>query len=447
MPTHAEHILVVDDSAATREILRRNLEGAGYVVHAAPGVAEAIALLEDERGSSVSLVITDYRMPEADGLALVRELRSRQHRARIIMLTGFATVAGAVTAMREGVHDYLPKPFSDEELRQAVASALERLPARAEDPGAPSPQGMLGASPGMRRVYRLIERAAATEVPVLIHGESGTGKELVARAIHYGGRRAGEAFLAVNCAAIPDNLIESELFGHTRGAFTGAVSARPGFFIAAQGGTLFLDEIAELAPVAQAKLLRVIQERKVHPVGADAPRDADVRLVAATNKDLAALSTSGEFRQDLYFRLNVLPIELPPLRERGDDVAMLIHHFVEAAAAEHGLPQPQITPGAMEALRRYSWPGNVRELQNLVHRLVILSEGGIDTPDLPEILLRRAPAGTAPTQLRPLREVELEHVRAVLDAVGGNKTRAAQILGIDRKSLRERLKAAEPGAD
>jgi DNA-binding NtrC family response regulator len=296
----------------------------------------------------------------------------------------------------------------------------------------------------MRRVYRLVERAAATEVPVLVQGESGTGKELVARAIHYKSRRAAEPFLAVNCAAIPDNLIESELFGHTKGAFTGAASARPGFFVSASGGTLFLDEIGELAPVAQAKLLRVIQERQVQPVGSDQPREVDVRLVAATNKDLGALAAAGEFRQDLYFRLNVLPIELPPLRERGDDVGLLIRHFLRSAAAEHGLPQPEITPAALDALRRYAWPGNVRELQNLVHRLVILSEGRIDTPDLPEILLRRAGAGDAPTALRPLREVELEHIRAVLDAVGGNKTRAAQILGIDRKSLRERLKAAAP---
>lgn len=443
MADRTEHILVVDDAAPTREILERNLRAHGYEVLTADSVAAAMDLIEKAQ-MPIDLVITDYRMPEVDGLALVRRLRAMRSPPGIIMITGYATVEGAVAAMREGVEDYLPKPFSDEELRQAVESALEKVRARRGTPDAEAeaPHGIIGRSPAMQRVYRLMERAAATDVPVLIQGESGTGKELVARGIHYASRRAAGPFIAVNCAAIPDTLIESELFGHTKGAFTGAAAARPGLFAAADGGTLFMDEVAELSPTAQAKLLRVIQERQVQAVGADKTRDVDVRIIAATNKDLAAMAADGRFRQDLYFRLNVLPIELPPLRERGEDVVLLIRHFLTTAAEEHGVPVPEIMPGALAELSRYSWPGNVRELQNVIQRLVILSEGRIDTADLPEMMNRPSAPSAAPNVLRPLREVELEHIRAVLDAVGGNKTRAAQILGIDRKSIRERLKAA-----
>lgn len=448
MSDQPEHVLIVDDSPATREILQRNLVADGYLVHSAESVAAAVDVLARE---PVDLVITDLRMPGADGMHLVRHVRDHFRSTAIIMVTGYATVGGAVSAMREGVEDYLPKPFSDEELRQAVRSALGKLRLRrgVESSGrVDAPPGMIGASAAMQAVYRLIVRAGGAQVPVLIFGESGTGKELVARAIHAAGPRAGEPFLAVNCAAIPENLIESELFGHAKGAFTGAAAARQGFFLAADGGTLFLDEVAELSPIAQAKLLRVLQDQHVQAVGADTPRKVDVRIIAATNKNLEALAREGAFRQDLFFRLHVLPIELPPLRDRGDDVVLLFRHFLAAAAAGGGSPAPTVTDAAIEAIRRYPWPGNVRELQNLAQRLVILAEDGvIDTVDLP-LVMRSAPPVADPRDggaLRPLRDVELQHITAVLERAGGNKTKAAAILGIDRKSLREKLKAARSG--
>jgi DNA-binding NtrC family response regulator len=374
------------------------------------------------------------------------------------MVTGFATVGGAVSAMREGVEDYLPKPFSDEELKAAVRSSLDKVRARRdiEDPeGVEAPDGIIGESPAMQRVYRLIARAADAMVPVLITGESGTGKELVARAIHYRGPRASGPFLAVNCAAIPDSLIESELFGHTKGAFTGATSARQGLFVAADGGTLFLDEVAELSPIAQAKLLRVLQDREVQAVGADQTRPVDVRIITATNQDIESMTREGRFREDLYFRLHVLPIDLPALRERGDDVILLFKHFLAKACAEQGATPagqarpPRVTDAALKAVARYPWPGNVRELQNLAQRLVILADAGvIDVADLPTVMRSAAPVTPDPdSTLRTLREVELAHLRAVLERVGGNKTKAAAILGIDRKSLREKLKAAAPPAE
>ena len=450
----AARILIVDDSPATREVLDRNLRAEGHVVVSAANVAAAMAILNQ---GPIDLVITDMRMPGADGMELVRNVRDHHRGTGVIMVTGFATVGGAVSAMRGGVDDYLPNPFSDEELRHAVAAALDKVRQRREiDAPVPveAPDGLIGASAAMQRVYRLIARAASASVPVLITGESGTGKELVARAIHYRGPRASAPFLAVNCAAIPETLIESELFGHAKGSFTGATAARQGFFVAADGGTLFLDEVAELSPIAQAKLLRVLQEQTVQAVGSDQPRAVDVRVIAATNKDLEGLARDGKFREDLFFRLHVLPIEMPPLRERDGDVVPLLRHFLAAAAEQCSAPAPRVTESAVEALRRYSWPGNVRELQNLAQRLVIFADAGvIDTVDLPTVMRYVAPpsppspaAGAPFSPLhRTLREVELAHIRAVLESVGGNKTRAATILGIDRKSLRERLKATEAG--
>lgn len=448
MTTETARILIVDDSPATREVLERNLRAEGHEVHSAANVAAAIKVLEQ---AAIDLVVTDLRMPGGDGMELVRYVRDHCRGVGVIMVTGFATVGGAVSAMREGVDDYLPKPFTDEELRHAVRSALDKVRTRREvESAAPvaAPDGLIGTSPAMQRVYRLIDRAAGASVPVLITGESGTGKELVARAIHYRGSRASAPFLAVNCAAIPESLIESELFGHAKGSFTGATAARQGFFVAADGGTLFLDEVAELSPIAQAKLLRVLQEKTVQAVGADKSRTVDVRVIAATNKDLEGLAREGKFREDLFFRLHVLPIELPPLREREGDVVPLFRHFLAAAAEQDSSPAPRLTDSAVDALKRYPWPGNVRELQNLAQRLVIFAEAGvIDTVDLPTVMRYVASppppsSGSSSASHRTLREVEVEHLRVVLESVGGNKTKAAAILGIDRKSLRERLKAS-----
>jgi DNA-binding NtrC family response regulator len=443
--TDATRVLVVDDSAATREVLERNLRSEGHDVTTCSDVRTALGILE--RGK-IDLVVTDLRMPGADGMELVRHVRDNHRETGVIMVTGFATVGGAVSAMREGVDDYLPKPFSDDELRSAVSSCLEKVRLRREIERAGSveaPHGLIGSSAPMQHVYRLIARASAVRVPVLITGESGTGKELVARAIHYQDSFEPGPFLAVNCAAIPESLIESELFGHAKGAFTGATGTREGFFVAADGGTLFLDEVAELAPAAQAKLLRVLQERSVQPVGSDETREVDVRIVAATNRDLEHMARDGGFREDLFFRLHVLPIQIPPLRERGEDVVRLFRHFLAQAAEHSSLPSPRVTDAALLAVQRYSWPGNVRELQNVAQRLLVFADAGIiDTVDLPSVMRYTSPvsrpaAGIAVGDHVPLKELEGAHIRAVLESVDGNKTKAASILGIDRKSLRSKL--------
>jgi DNA-binding NtrC family response regulator len=298
----------------------------------------------------------------------------------------------------------------------------------------------------MRKALQAIPKAAASDATVLITGESGTGKELVARAIHYNSPRASAPFIPVNCGGIPDGLVESELFGHVRGAFTGAVDSRAGFFQAADGGTIFLDEISDVGPAMQVKLLRVLQDREVVMVGSTRSRKVDVRIVAATNKDLLGLVRKGAFREDLYFRLNVVTIELPPLRERGDDILLLIRHSAERFARAAGRPAPRFSETALQVLRNYHWPGNVRELENVVQRLLVMTEGDvIEVPDLPSLMRFSALRGEGVR--RTLAEVEAEHIRNVLASAGGNKTRAAEILGIDRKTLRQKLRALGVPAD
>jgi len=443
--TQATRVLVVDDSASTREVLERNLRSEGHDVTTCSDVRTALGVLA--RGK-IDLVVTDLRMPGADGMELVRHVRDNHRETGVIMVTGFATVGGAVSAMREGVDDYLPKPFSDDELRAAVSSCLDKVRLRRDIEPAGTvepPRGLIGWSEPMQHVYSLIARASAVRVPVLITGESGTGKELVARAIHYQVPNEPGPFLAVNCAAIPEALIESELFGHAKGAFTGATGTREGFFVAADGGTLFLDEVAELAPAAQAKLLRVLQEKVVQPVGSDKTRAINVRIVAATNRDLELMARDGDFREDLFFRLHVLPIQIPPLRERGEDVVRLFRHFLAQAAEHSSIPTPRVTDAALRAMQRYSWPGNVRELQNVVQRLLVFADAGvIDSVDLPSVMRYTSPvsrqvAGVAVGDPVSLKELEGAHIRAVLASVDGNKTKAASILGIDRKSLRSKL--------
>ncbi|MGE0481688.1 MAG: sigma-54-dependent transcriptional regulator [Vicinamibacterales bacterium] len=446
MSTRQDHILVVDDSESTLRVIKRNLDAQGYTVVTATDVATAIELLED---TAFDLVVTDLRMPKVGGLDLVRHVRSNFPDAGVIMITGFASIGSAVSAMQAGAEDYLPKPFTDEELLTAVRGALQKIQLRraARLPNSEAtqpPHGMIGDSSAMRRVYDLINRAAAADATVLITGESGTGKELVARAVHYNGPRASAPFVPVNCAGIPEALVESELFGHVKGAFTSATSNRAGLFAAAEGGTIFLDEVGELAPATQAKLLRVLQEREVQMVGADRARKIDVRVITATNKDLAALVARGKFREDLFYRLHVVTIDLPPLRERGDDVLLLARHFLTRFSQQAGRPTPTLTDRAVEALRAYSWPGNVRELQNLLQRLVILTDGDeLDATVLPATMRFSIPR-EARSLNRTLAEIEREHIEAVLASVGGNKTRAAEILGINRKSLREKLKPTEP---
>jgi DNA-binding NtrC family response regulator len=432
-------ILVVDDTPRTVEVIERNLSSRGYEVFRAGDVARAIELLDQ---TPVDLVITDLKMPRVGGMTLVRHVRENLKDTEIVMMTGFASVGTAVEAVKAGAEDYLAKPFTDEELLAVVERALEKLRLRRavqrDSPEPVRPHGLIGESEAMREVFRGIAKAASTKATVLITGESGTGKELVARAIHYGSSRRTAPFVPVNCGGIPEGLIESELFGHARGAFTGATETRAGLFQTADGGTIFLDEIGEIGPSMQVKLLRVLQEKEVFMLGSRRPRKVDVRILAASNKDLQALVKKGTLREDLFFRINVLPLEIPPLRKRGDDVLLLARHFASQFARELEKPAPRFTDHALRVLRNYDWPGNVRELENVIQRLVVmLEEEVVDVPDLPSAMRFLAPRGSGP--YRTLAEVEAEHIQTVLAAVHDNKTRAAEILGIDRKTLRDKI--------
>ena len=435
-----DRILVVDDEPGTLEVIRRNLVSRGYVVHTAADVAEAIGLLES---TPVDLVITDMKMPKVSGLDLVRHVRENCADTEVMMITGFATVEGAVEAVKIGADEYLPKPFTDEELFGAVGRLLDKLHTRrAGRPSAHSDSmaahGIISGSKAMKKVFGFVDKAATTTATVLITGESGTGKELVSRAIHYRGKRASAPFVPVNCGGIPESLLESELFGHVKGAFTGATSTQAGFFQTAEGGTIFLDEISETSLAMQVKLLRVLQEKEVYMVGSPKPAKVDVRVIAATNKDLPAMVRKGLFREDLFFRLDVIAINLPPLRERGDDALLLANHFVRRFAEEYDKPPLRFSDAAIHILQRYQWLGNVRELQNMVQRLVVMSEGGeIDAADLPEPMRFSIPGSVGVD--RTLAEVEAAYIRRVLESVRGNKTQAAKILGIDRKTLREKI--------
>ena len=441
----SETLLVVDDVASTVEAIQRNLAAQGYSVLTAPGVSEAMRILET---ASVDLVITDLKMPRASGLDLVRHIRENLKDTEVIMITGYPSIEGAVEAVKIGAEEYLAKPFTDGELQAAVERALAKLHARRLG-NAPSPQvspahyGLIGDSLPMQQLRRSLGKAAASSATVLISGESGTGKELVARAIHYSSQRATASFLPVNCGGIPETLLESELFGYVKGSFTGALESRAGFFQTADGGTIFLDEISETSLNMQVKLLRVLQDKQVHMIGSNRPRHVDVRILASTNKDLLALIQAGLFREDLYYRLNVVSIALPPLRERGDDVLLLIRHFAAKFSKELGRPVPYFTDESLHALKNgYHWPGNVRELENVVQSLMVMVESDtINVSDLPA-MMRFSPPRQHDVN-RTLAQVETEHVRHVLASVDGNKTKAARILGIDRKTLREKLKGLE----
>jgi DNA-binding NtrC family response regulator len=442
-PAKKERILVVDDAVDTLEVLERNLASQGYQVFIARDVPGALRLLKD---TLVDLVVTDLKMPGASGLDLVRYVRENLDDTEVMMITGYASVEGAVQAVKQGAEEYLSKPFTDEELFLAVRKVLDKLrmrrAAQAKPEEAPPPHGITGSSKVMREVFKAVHKAASTPATVLITGESGTGKELVARAVHYSSPRASSPFVPVNCGAIPHELLESELFGYVKGAFTGATTTRAGFFQTADGGTIFLDEISETSPAMQVKLLRVLQDKEVFMVGSRKPEQVDVRIIAATNKNLESLVKKESFREDLYYRLNVITIDLPPLRERNDDILLLIRNFAAKYAEELGKPAPRFSDEALAVLRNYHWPGNVRELENVVQRLVVMVEQDtVEVKDLPSLMRFQLPKEQGLD--RTLAEVETEHIRNVLTSVGGNKTKTAEILGIDRKTLREKLKRME----
>jgi len=436
-----ERILVVDDTPNTLEVLQRNLTSQGYQAFIASNVVDAIKILDV---TPIDLVITDFKMPGVSGLDLVRHVRENFKETQVMMITGYPTIEGAVKAVKTGAEEYLTKPFTDEELFSAVRRAIDKLHVRKATEvrmhlTQPTSYGLIGESEAMQKVFSAIAKASSTSATVLILGESGTGKELLARAIHYSSPRASAPFVPVNCGAIPEGLLESELFGHIKGAFTGATETRAGFFQTADGGTIFLDEISETSLSMQVKLLRVLQDKEVCMVGSSRSRRVDVRILASTNKDLYSLVKKGVFREDLFFRINVITIEVPPLRERGDDILLLTQYFANKFAEELGKPTPRFSDNALQVLKNYNWPGNVRELENVIQRLVVMTDGDlIEVPDLPSLMRFSALRETG--LHRTLAEVETEYIRNVLASVDGNKTRAAEILGIDRKTLREKLK-------
>jgi two-component system response regulator HydG len=435
--------LVVEDDPEMLAMVCEHLEAEGYGAVGAGRGADAITRL---RSAEFDVVLTDLKMPDVDGMEVLRVARESRPDVPVILVTAFGTIETAIQAIRQGAYDYVTKPFALEEISLLVGRALEDRRLRAENvslrrelEGRYRFESLLGKSPAMQAVFALIRQAAPGEVNVLITGESGTGKELVARALHHNSPRAARPFVPVNCAAMPAGLLESELFGHVRGAFTGAVSNRKGLIREAEGGTLFLDEIGDMAPELQAKLLRAIEDRAVRPVGRDDAVPVDLRLVAATNKDLPARIQEGSFREDLYYRLAVIPIHLPPLRERREDVPLLAEHFLRRAAADSGKAIQGFTPEAMAALLRHPWPGNVRELENVVERAVTLTAAEQVSPEA--LLLETAPvpapgALLAQAARRPTIEgLTAEYVTLVLREVGGDKAKAAEILGISKRTL------------
>ena len=464
--TAAPTILVADDDGAIRTVLNQALGRAGYVVRTTGNAATLWRWVRDGIGD---LVITDVIMPDENGLDLVPRIRKIRPELRVVVMSAQNTLLTAVKATERGAFEYLPKPFDLNELVAIVRRALQT----GETAGGTGPQEkaaelpMIGRSPAMQEIYRTIARLTGTDLTVLIAGESGTGKELVARALHDYGKRRGGAFVAINMAAIPRELIESELFGHEKGAFTGADTRNPGRFEQADGGTLFLDEIGDMPPQAQTRLLRVLQDGEYTTVGGRAPKRADVRIIAATHRDLGQLIRQGLFREDLYFRLNVVPLRLPPLRERSEDIPELAAHFLAAAASE-GLPVKMIDGAAMERLKIHRWPGNVRELENLVRRLAALyseetigvgvieaeladtppaEEAGADGNGLAQSMERHLRAyfsahdGGFPASglyERVLREVERPLLTLTLRATRGNQIKAADLLGLNRNTLRKK---------
>ncbi len=434
-------ILVVDDDPETCRFMRELLSEEGREIEMAESVEQALARLEDGR---FELVLSDINLDAGgSGLDLLRAFKSRDPEVEVVLISAFGNLETALEAVEAGAFDFVSKPVDIAQVRDVVARALARR-ARAAEPrpaavatGQLAPDGLVGRSGGMLAVYKQIALACGSPSPVLVVGETGPGKELVARAIHRHSRRASRPFVPINCGALPEGLLESELFGHVRGAFTGAVADKKGLFEQAHGGTLFLDEVGEMSPALQVRLLRTLELGELRPVGGSRMLTIDARVIAATHRDLEQAVREGTFRQDLFYRLNVLTIRVPPLRERREDVPLLAAHFL-AGFAERGHPTASLTPAAAAALAAHDWPGNVRELENTLERLAVGARGAaIDTADLPESFRQRPPRLEAPlfAGLPTLEEREKRYLRHVLAEVKGNRSRAAEVLGIDRRTL------------
>ncbi len=445
-------VLVVDDEERVRKLLTRLLQEEGHRVRAASSGREALEALE---GEAYDLVLTDLTMPGMSGMDLLSEIREKWPEMSVILITAFGTVESAVEAMHKGAFHYITKPFKLDEVRIFTQRALQEGRTRRELAALRREvhqkfeyANIIGKSKAMRDVFSLIERVAPSNSTVLIQGKSGTGKELVAKAIHYNSPRRRSPFVPINCGAIAETLLESELFGHVKGAFTGAIANKKGIFEEAQGGTIFLDEIADTSPGMQVKLLRVLQEREIRRVGGNDTIKVDVRLIASTNRNLAEAVRERDFREDFYYRLNVIPLILPPLRDRPEDIPLLARRFLAGFAAEAGSEVTGISTEAMRALMHYAWPGNIRELENVIERAVTLGAGGgeggeLGVEDLPPSLLEDA--GPAETEALPvvstIREVEKAHIARVLKFTGGQVSKAARILGIDRRTLYRKIEA------
>ncbi len=441
-------ILVVDDEESQRTMLRAVLQAEGYAVEEAATGAAALHSVT-ERG--YDLILLDLRLAQENGLEVLRGIKRQCPRLPILLITAYASIKTAVEAMKEGAYDYLTKPLDIEELLLTIAKALDHYTLQAENVQLKAQMeaqkrfpDILATSAAMQRVLESVILVSPTEATVLITGESGTGKDMIARAIHRHSSRCTGPYIPVNCAALPESLLESELFGHERGAFTGAVERHPGRFERAHGGTLFLDEVTQLIPAMQAKLLRVLQDQTFERVGGTKPLRVDVRIIAATNADLPELVRQGTFREDLYYRLNVFPLHLPPLRERKEDIPPLVEYFLQQFQTKHQRPVKGFTPKAFDCLVRYAWPGNIRELKNTIERALILTRGEYITPaELPPSLQSAEEASSESPALRPgisIKELERELIRKTLETTRGNRTLAAEMLGITRATLYNKLK-------
>jgi len=445
----SERILIVDDEDGMRRLLSRVLTREGYETSAVGSGAEALRLVASER---FDLVVTDIKMPEMDGLQLLAELKEYEPSLPIIVITAYGTIENAVQALRSGAYDYIAKPFENDEIKLTVAKAFERERLLAENrylhaelEGRYDFSGIVGGSLAMQQVYDMASSVAVSNANVLITGESGTGKELLARSIHYSSLRKEKPFVVLNCAAISEGVLESELFGHEKGAFSGALDTRKGRFERADQGTLFIDEVAEMSMAAQVKLLRVIQEHEFERVGGNKTISVDVRIVAATNKKLEDQVKDGNFREDLYYRLNVVNINVPPLRSRREDVEPLSRFFLEKYISETGKKITDLSPRALSCLLAHDWPGNVRELQNAIERAVVLSKGSVLTPrDFPQgmqgddqICLQIPEKGGSLTDI--LEDLERQLIIQTLQREDGSQTRAAETLGIKRTTLRYKM--------
>jgi two-component system response regulator HydG len=451
MNSSTEKILVVDDEPSQRKMLKANLSLDGYRVLEADDGSDAIAKVTDE---FFDLILMDNRMSNMDGIEALREIKKISPGIPVIIVTAFASVETAVEALQAGAHDYLTKPLDVDELRIKIRQTLEfwrlkedNILQRRRLENLFDASRIVGRSPAMKQVLEIVGQVAPSEASVLILGESGTGKELIANAIHQGSNRVDKRFIKVNCAALPETLLESELFGHEKGAFTGAVGRKPGRFMLADGGTIFLDEIAEMATPLQAKLLRVLQERELEPLGSTRTVKVDIRIIAASNKNLREEVEKNTFREDLFYRLNVVPIQIPPLRDRKEDIPLLVEHFLRVYNEKNSRNVHGFHPRALDGMMRYEWPGNIRELENVVERAVIMARDDyVPFAELPDSI-REATGHTLTQEIREgirpgmtIKEMERELILKTLEENEGNRTRSARILGITRRTLQHKLK-------